>query len=322
MANLADVLEYLNGDELRYIVDALEIASPNRKVLAVMRQAILDEDLDPAEVLSVLTVDELKWIAEEFDLPTSGRKAEIIDRILSADDDRVEDEDAEEEMEAPRPARPRRQREPETADYGAGEKTSAAPAAPKVGTRTDVDLSIFQAWLQGALNTGRVSEGQMNYAFCRACSRKHPRRWFNYQDEGSERSFYLCYAGEPIVVESLKIGSKQTTHSPTAYAKQNELNERFTQEIARVQAIADDPATDLSEAFVAETTEALVAAAESQPERSFLSKLFGSGVQAGGHLVRHVRVSAITSTPPFVEVKIDMEHVQAAIQKGKDSWNS
>lgn len=323
MATLADVLDCLNAAELKHILDTFDIASPNRKALAVMRLAILDEGLDPSEVLSALTVEELKWIAEAFELATSGRKASIIDRILSDDgdgsDDVTETESAEgAAMEAS--LDPMKARKHLSVDASEDVALAALPSSSFQNVRNDVDLSIFQAWLQGALNTGRVAEGQMNFAFCRACSRKHPRRWFNF--ESSDRSFYLCYAGDPVVVESVEIGSKHTTHHPTSYAKANELNEHFTREIARVEALVVDPSVMLPANFVVETTTALVAAAESPPERSFLSRLFGSGIQAGGHLVRHVRITAITSTPPFIEMKVDMEHVQAAIQKGKESWNS
>lgn len=310
MASISEVLDYLTAAGLRDLVDALEIECEDRRQIATLRAAIIDTDVSVASVLEMLTVADLKFIAGEMGLTTSGRKADLIERIDNLDIDEVENNDlANSPEETPNKQNPTITK---VSSVGAGNRSA----------KTEVELAVFKTWLQGALDTGTVEKGPINFGYCPACVRKHARQWFNYAS--SKHGFYLCYNGvTPKVVDSLGDGSNFTVHALNDYAKANAPNKAFADQVQQtvdmVEASSDDA---VALQIMTTQTTAMEAAIISTPERSSLwSRLFRSSVQTGVHVVRHIKIDSITSTPPFIELKIEIDDVKAAIQKGRTTWN-
>lgn len=179
MASISEVLDYLTAAGLRDLVDALEIECEDRRQIATLRAAIIDTDVSVASVLEMLTVADLKFIAGEMGLTTSGRKADLIERIDNLDIDEVENNDlANSPEETPNKQNPTITK---VSSVGAGNRSA----------KTEVELAVFKTWLQGALDTGTVEKGPINFGYCPACVRKHARQWFNYASSKHDSTFAI-----------------------------------------------------------------------------------------------------------------------------------
>jgi len=79
------ILAILSRDDLKYIVDDLELDGVDRRSAEGMRTAVGQfEQASVGDLLGYLYKEQLKQVCEELGLPSEGRKDDLLDRLLES----------------------------------------------------------------------------------------------------------------------------------------------------------------------------------------------------------------------------------------------
>lgn len=84
------ILSILDRDDLKYIVDDLEIKGVDRRSVNAMREKLVrSRKVNEEDLLCYLRKEELKSVCEEMGMPTTGKRDDLLDRLLNGHDERL-----------------------------------------------------------------------------------------------------------------------------------------------------------------------------------------------------------------------------------------
>ena len=156
------------------------------------------------DLLREFTVPVLKEICEQCEwdedgetycLSTSGKKDELIDRISEHLEE--QDKGITKVVEEPEVTEKLSSSEQKTTQQH--NKTVEPPvSSDNISKDSPETLQALEETMNGLLIAEKMKISVINFGFCGACKKRHPRQWFNFESE--EKSLYLCRIGTSKIV--------------------------------------------------------------------------------------------------------------------------